>query len=466
MRLSFLRTPFLRTPGTPNRKIFRAAVVVGVLTLVVKLGAMVKELVVAGKFGRGDALDAFLIAYLVPSFLVVLLSGAFAAAVVPVFVEVRQKRGAEPADILFSSLMMVNIAALTTIAAILAFSSPLFLRFIASGFSPEKLRLTQHLLYAVLPFLVFSGFSSCATAALNAMETFALPAATPLITSIATMVLLVFGPASWGPLLLVGGVVAGSILEAILLGRAIFARGVHLRLRWSGFTPEMRRVLSQYIPMLGGIFLMSGTNVVDQSMAAMLAPGSVAALGYAAKIVSAAVGIGATALSTASFPYFSRMVAQGDWKGCWHTLKRYCTLIAATTFPLMIGLILFSKPLVRLLYQRGAFTSADTNLVSRVQICYSLQLPFYVGGALLSRFLSSARRNYLLLYISGVNLGIDVILNLVLMKVLGVAGIALSTSIVYIIAFSSLAVCTIRLLMRQVQAGRKADEPLHQARSY
>ena len=101
---------------------------------------------------------------------------------------------------------------------------------------------------------------------------------------------------------------------------------------------------------------------------------------------------------------------------------------------------------MRLLYQRGAFTPADTELVSRVQICYLIQIPFYLLGLLFVKFLSAVRRNDLLMFIAGINLILDVILNLVFMRFWDVAGIALSTSVVYICSLLLLMVCSLKAL--------------------
>jgi putative peptidoglycan lipid II flippase len=109
-------------------------------------------------------------------------------------------------------------------------------------------------------------------------------------------------------------------------------------------------------------------------------------------------------------------------------------------------LIALSHPLIRLIFQRGAFTSVDTDLVSRVQMCYFIQIPFYMCGMLFVRFLSSIRRNDVLMYGSAISLALDVSLNLILMRKMGVAGIALSTSMVYVLAFVILGGLSLRLL--------------------
>jgi putative peptidoglycan lipid II flippase len=430
-----------------NRKIFRAALIVGSFTVVARIGSTVKELVIAKSFGRSDALDAYLIAFLLPSFVVSLVMGALAAALIPAFVETRQNQGAEAAQKLFSSMMLLSIVTLMIIAALLALFAPYYLPFLASSFPAAKLRLTRELLYLILPFVIFNGIATGASSVLSACERFALPALVPLLTPLVTILFIQFVAQS--AFSLAGGLMVGSALEAGLLTRALKAQGVRLTFRWNKLDAPGRRVLGQFAPMLAGTLLMGGTTVVDQSMAAMLQPGSVAALSYANKIIGAIVGVGATALSTAALPYFSKMVAENDWNGCRHTLKRYSVLVLLATVPLTLCLLVFSKPLVRLLFQRGAFTSVDTDLVSWVQICYCIQIPFYIWGMLFVKFLSSTRRNDILLYGAVISLPLDVVLNLVLMRVWGVAGIALSTSLVYAASLLYLAMSSLRLLAKE-----------------
>jgi putative peptidoglycan lipid II flippase len=96
--------------------------------------------------------------------------------------------------------------------------------------------------------------------------------------------------------------------------------------------------------------------------------------------------------------------------------------------------VAFSHPLIRILFQRGAFTAVDTKIVSRVQAFLSLQIPFYILGQLGVRLISALKRNSVLMVIAGVNLVVNVIFNLISMRYWGVAGIALSTSLVYLVS--------------------------------
>jgi putative peptidoglycan lipid II flippase len=434
--------------GSVNQKIFRAASIIALLTVVTRSATVVKELMVARSFGRSDAMDAFLIAFLLPGFFVTLLIAALGAALVPIFVTVRQKQGIAAAEDLLSSLAFLSVIALSVIALLMCIFAPYYLPYMAHAFTREKLRLTRELLYFLAPWMVFNGVSQLVTSILNAGEKFALPALVPLMTPFLVIVCVMLGAGRLGVFALSIGSVVGSIVEATLLIRLLRSHGMRLRLRWRGLDGSVQMVLAQYAPLLAGAFLMASAPVVDQSMAAMLPAGSVSALGFANRVVSGLAALSANALGAATLPYFSSMTAAGDWAGCRHTLKRYSVLIAAASVPVTVLLIVFSRQLVRLLYQRGAFTAADTELVSHIQIFYALQIPFLLLCTLLIRFLSAIRRNKLLMYGCAINIAVNVTLNFALMKIWGVSGIALSTSIVQMVSFVFLTTSTFLLLAR------------------
>ncbi len=446
-----MKLPFFRKtgPDTTNRKIFRAAVIVGSLSLMVKFAATIKELIIARSFGRGDEVDAFLIAFLLPSFVLNIGMSALGSALIPVFVETRQERGEEAARQLFSSTMLLGCFALVGVAAVLGLLAPFYLPLLGHSFSAAKLELTRKLLYLLLPWIVFNGIATLSSSTLNATGKFALPALIPLLTPLLTIYLVQFHGHRWGVFTLAAGAAIGGSIEAVFLLGLLKKQGMPLNLRWYGLDAHVRSVLGQYVPMLTGSVLMGSTAVVDQAMAAMLPSGNVAALGYGNKAINGALSVGAMALSTAILPYFARMVAAKDWAGCRHTIKRYSVLVVAVTVPFTLLVIAFSRPLVKFLFQRGAFTAADTELVSSVQICYAIQIPFFVWSMLFVRFITAVRRNDVLMYASAINLVLDVILNLVLMRVWHVAGIALSTSIMYVISFLMISLWTVRFLSQE-----------------
>lgn len=422
------------TSGSINRQIFGAAAIVGLLTILVKVVSVGKELVVAWRFGTSDELDAFLIALVVPGFIINVIAGSFNAALIPTYVRVKEQQGLKEAQKLFSGVMVWSLGLLGITTIVMMATAPIYLPLIASGFDPQKLNLTLHLLWAIAPFVLLSGILTIWSAVLNAGERFALAAIVPSI--IPTMsILFILGFESWGVFALAAGLLCGAVLQMVFLAVALNRQGISLLPKWYGFDANLLQVAGQYAPMTAGAFLFCSTNLVDQSMAAMLSPGSVAALNYGNRVIALPITLITTALSTAVIPYFSKMVASKDWTGILHTLKKYLRLIFIITLLLTGIILIFSRPIVQLVFQRGSFTTADSYLVGQIQAYYALQIPFYIANILVVRMISALLLNYILMYENIVNLIANILLNYLLMEKIGIAGIALSTSCVYFICF-------------------------------
>jgi putative peptidoglycan lipid II flippase len=423
------------TSGSINRQILSAAIVVALCTLLVKVVAFSKESIVAWKFGTNDLVDAFLIATVIPSFIINVVAGSLNAALIPTYVKVRDQESQQASEKLLSGALLASLAllALTTLAIIA--TAPLYFPWMTLGFSAEKLALTYQLFYVITPVVMLTGATTLLSAVLNAGEQFAFAALTPLMTPGATiLLLLVFGQAI-GIFALAVGLTLGAALELILLGLALHRRGIRFRPQWFGVSPALQQVGRQYLPAMTGALIMCSAVLVDQSMAAMLAPGSVAALNYALRVSSFPLLLGSTALSTAAIPYLSKMVASSDWKGVKHTLRSYLKLIFLIAIPFTGLVILLSEPIIQLLYQRGAFTHQETQLVAQILSAAAIQIPFYIADIFVVNLLTSLCLNQILMQVSVFNLLINVGLNYLFMHWIGVQGIALSTSCVYIFSF-------------------------------
>jgi putative peptidoglycan lipid II flippase len=401
------------------------------MTLLVKIISAAKEIAVAQQFGTGYTLDAFLFAYLIPAFAINVLAGSFSASMMPTYIRTRENISTEAANELLSSLLLIGFLFLTLAALILAATAPTLLPVLASGFDIKAMELTEHLFYWLLPITVLAGTGHLLSTAINSEERFALVAITPAITPLVTVIAMLYAAEDWGAHSLVAGALFGTVIEMIVLIAAAARQGIPVLPRWSGMTKELRTVIDQYTPMVAGAFLMSSTQLVDQSMAAMLEPGSVSSLNYGNKVVAVTLGIGSMAIGTAILPQFSHLVANEDWRNLRHTLKTYGRLIILLVTPLTGILFIFSQPIIETLFERGAFTHTSTILVSQVQAYYSLQLPFYLLGILAVRTISALAKNDILMKLAGLSLALNIIGNYTLIPHFGIAGIALSTTIVY-----------------------------------
>src|SRR5690606_27484552 len=200
---------------------------------------------------------------------------------------------------------------------------PFVLPILAANFAPEKRALTQALFYMLLPAITISGIATVWSGMLNAGQRFAAGAAAPLAVPLLTIVCLVLLAERWGVAALAAGTVTGMLGQCVVLGIALRRQELPIVPRWHGMTDATRQMIGQFAPMVVGALLMSSAALVDQAMAAMLDPGSVAALGYGGKVVSAVTGLGAMALGTAALPHFSEMIARNDHSGLRHSIVTY-----------------------------------------------------------------------------------------------------------------------------------------------
>jgi len=170
--------------------ILGTSLTIGGLTIAVHLLSMVKELFVAAWFGTSEPLDAFLMAMVVPTFVINVMGGAFPSALIPIYIQVREQEGHDASQELLSRVTAYGLLLFFLLIASLSLLAPFLLRLLASGFRQEKLALTQMLFYGLLPCVVIQSLAMVGSAVLNAGGRFALAAIAPATLPVAILLTL------------------------------------------------------------------------------------------------------------------------------------------------------------------------------------------------------------------------------------------------------------------------------------
>ncbi len=446
-----------------NGRILTAAITVAAMTAAVKAAAMLKDIVLAHRFGTGDALDAFYVALLLPNFLSSTVGESFGASFIPVYMELRETQGDDAAQRMLSSLACCALVAFLCLALALGLFGGFLLPLMGSGFDPAKIALARTLSVPLLVWLGLCGMNALWHAALNTNGQFGISAIAPILTPLLVIGTLLAFASRWGIYAVAVGSCLGGAADLILCGIALRRLGISLVPRWHGLSPALRKVFGQLAPFLGGGLLMGSATVVDQAMAGMLTQGSVAALNYGGKLLTLPMLVGVHSLSVAVFPSLSQLSAKGDWTGMRNVLRTYGRLILLISLPLTFVLVRYSEPLVAFLFRGGSFTEQDVRLVARVQMLLSLQLPFYALGILYVRALSALKHSQILMWGTVINVTVNAVLNVVFMRMFGLPGIALSTSVVYAVSCGFLWLNLERLLSRHETQAAGHDFYTHAA---
>ena len=451
--------------GTAQRPSMRARISLAALTVAglsaaVKLASLGLTLLIAAIFGTGDDLDAFFIAFMVPSFAMTVIAGSFSSAMVPTYVRVMQQQGRAEAQALLSRVMVLAAALLCGATAVAVVVVPFLFPVLATGFFDTKLLLTRDLFFVLLPLIAVKGMAVIYASILHAHKRFTLVAAAPVSVPVSSvMVILLWADDSTRIFAVAVGTVVGMLGELVVVAWGVRSQEVDIVPRLSCRSPASRQVIAQYLPMVAGALLVGGTTFVDQSMAAALSPGSVASLNYGGRLVAVVIHVLAGGLGTAVLPFFSSLVDGEDWNELRRLLSYYTKLIFYTTPALTVLLCFLSQPIVSTFLERGMFDSGDSVLVGRIQAAYAIQIPFYICAMMFVRLASAMVRNHVLMIAAAISLAGNVILNLIFMELWGVVGIALSTSAVSALSLGYLVLVAYRRLpaSNRARGGRAAS---------
>ena len=418
--------------------------VIGAFSIAAKLAGAAKFIVMARYFGTGDSFDAYLIAFVLPSFIADSIASCITPTLIPILVRIRADRGVGAASRLAQNAATLGIAVMTGLAIPLAITGRWAIMLLGSSFMPGKVNLATSLLLAMLIWLPASALIAVWRAVLNSHHRFAVAAAAPIATPLITMAAVVLWTGSIGIFTLAVGLVSGVAIETAVLGWAVHAEGYTLTPAWDGFTPELRDGINQFCPLAAGATLQTAGPVVDRAVAATLGRGEVAALAYGGKFVSVLLSVVAIPLATAALPVFSRIAAKRDWNGLRRSFFVHEAGTLAVSIPMTGLLIVFSEPLVRAFLQHGAFGASATSVVVHIQQFALLQVPVVIVLALAMRLATALSANTLLIGVAVGAFAANVTGDILLARWIGTAGIPLATATMQVVALVVLLVLLFR----------------------
>ena len=429
----------LLSGGGVLRAMLSGVVTVAALTLVANAAAFFKDAVVAHHFGTADSLDAFLLSFSLLTFLASVIGGGLPEAFLPAYAELKHRRGRARAQRLAVQTSLWNLITLALVAGVLFAAAPQIVAFTAKGFSVEKQALSVQALRSLLPFLVFYGLTFHLSTCLRAEKCFVLAAVAPLLPPITIMAGLLATGSSASVKTLAIGTNIGVVLQFLVLGFGLNRqRDDRTKFCFTHWEPANRIVIGNAIPYLLGGLIMNAAVIIDQAMASWLQSGSVSILSYSDKVCGIVLALTATAASEAVFPYFAETVARREWHAVKKQLLQVTGLILLVAVPMALVLIVFAPQIVGLLFQRGSFSAEDTAKVAGVMRFAAMQIPFYIAGVLASKVAVSLQATRFTVFASIGAMVCNAGFNWLLMQRMGVAGIALSTALVYLFSAGAL----------------------------
>jgi putative peptidoglycan lipid II flippase len=416
-----------------------------------RVAGLVREIVAASYFGVKGPMSAFTIAFQVPNLVRSLFAdAALQAAFVPVFTEELEKRSRAEAFRVASALVFVIAAVLGSLTALFVLLAPVIMPLFAPGFDQNLTDLTVNLAQLLFPIVLLLGFSGLIVGVLNSFDEFAVPALAPLAWNLAIILALVLlTPQFHGQNRIYAyaiGVLIGTIVQMLMPLPWLRRTGFRLVRNFDWRDARVLRVLKLMLPVTIGLGLINFNLSVDSIFATLISDQAPAAIDKAFRIYMLPQGVFAVALATVIFPTLSRLVARADDEGLRATLAHGTRQMLFLLVPTTAALLVLSDPVTQIIYQRGEFDAAQTDLVSQALFYFAFSLPFAGVNLILIRTFFSLQRPWTPTLIALANLGVNAGLDALLYKPIGIGGIPLSTAIVSLVTTLALGAVLRRLI--------------------
>jgi putative peptidoglycan lipid II flippase len=415
-------------------KLYRGFATVASITILSRVLGFVRDVLIAAVLGTSSVADAFFVAFRVPNmFRRLFAEGAFDAAFIPLFAKRLHAEG-PPAAQAFAGQALAGLTLVLVVFTVLAeIAMPWLMLLLAPGFASDaaKFDLAVMLARIALPYLVFMSLVALHSGVLNALGRFAIAALAPTLLNVVLIIVLLAlvafrsGQTTAG-IALAWAITASGVLQVIVVALAAARIGMRVPIERPHLTPDMRRLMTLSAPgvIAGG---MAQLTMVISTIIATLQDRVVSWLYYADRIFQLPLGVIGVAIGVVLLPDLSHKLRSGDHDAVLASENRALEFALLLTMPAAIALFIASGPIMCVLFERGAFTAADTQATAAMLSALALGLPAYVMIKVLHPSYFAREDTKTPMIYAGVAMASTAILSFVLFLAVGFTGIAIAS---------------------------------------
>ena len=413
-----------------------SALILTVITFLSKIIGYLRTVLVAYYFGTSAQVDAFVVAMLIPSLVFGIIAGGLQTVIIPVYAEEKQK-SLQKAKIFVNQIFLINVIILLLFSFIMFLFPTVFVKMVAYGFKGTRLSQAAYFMRFLIIFGFFNVLAGLFIGLLQSEKQFLFPAVTLLIgNSLIPLSLFLFakriGINSWTVGEISFGTFIFSVMFLFLYYKKQFFRSFEIfHINWK----EIWHFFMLFFPIILTSGVIALYQVVDKIVASSLSVGSVAALNFAQLIYGAPISFLISPIVISVYPSFSDFVAKKEIKQYTKMFQDAFSILMFIIIPISFIFIVYSKPIVRILYQHGAFTRSSTSLTAFAVSMYSIGLFTISVNGLFRRVFFSFKDTKTPLYITIFVVIFNVAGDVLLSKVWGVGGIGLATALATILGF-------------------------------
>ena len=419
-----------------SKSIFRIAGLIAVLTIISKFAGFLRDVFVAQAYGATSVSDAYFYAYQIPSLALILLGGLggpFYTATVAVFSKIVTDVTQKPDETVketFYQFVTITAIVFGVLSVLVYISSDTIIGLIISQGTPELIKIASMQLKIMSPMILIGGVIGIYYGVANVYREFFYTSLSPLMASITIIFALIFLPNDKYGLILAYSTLVGAVFQLILQLPACFRVGLFYRPSFSFSSNEMKQLGEILFPAMLGTTVGQINVYIDMFFTSGLEEGAWSAVSYGNKIFQFPVGVITTAFLVPLFPMFSSFVGQKDFSSLKEYFHKGLNSLWFLSFPVFALMAIFSYDAIKFLFERGAFDSDDTFLVSQALFFLSVSIIPYVARDAVTRVFYAFGDSKTPFLIAVLSIAVKSVMNFIFVRIFGVGGITLSTTIV------------------------------------
>ena len=412
--------------------LIKSTFIIMIVSVISRAVGFIRDMLIANGFGAGMYTDAYNIAVTIPETIFTLIGLAISTAFLPMLSKVRAKKGKEEMYNFANNVINILFIVSLLFFIISSIFSKEIVSILASGFSDEALTLATKLTKITLLNLLFLSINACFTSLLQVNEDFIIPSILGLFFNLPMIIyLLIFGKNDIVGLTIAN--VIGNFLRVIVQVPSLLNHGYKFKFFINLKDKRLHEILILILPVIIGAGSNSLNMIVDKKIASSLSVGSISALDYGQKLIVFINTIITTSISSVAYPIMANMRNSGDNRGFTETLKKSIIYLAILLIPITIGILIFSRHIVQIVYGRGQFDEYAVKLTTSALVGYGFGIFFTGMRDILNSTLFSMGKTRITTFNGLIGVICNILLNIVLSKYFGVFGIAISSVVSMII---------------------------------
>lgn len=365
--------------------IARSSIIVTIFTIFGLGLGFLSNIVIAMKFGAHTDMDIFLAATTVPLFITSILSGTLNFTFIPVFAEYKAKGSVQTWKVVSS---LINLGFVVTVVFCITgmLLAEQVTRVLVPGFTRDQVVQTANLLRWLLPLIIFTAMNELMASVYYSDNRFVVPSLNKIISPIITMVYVFLFHESLSTKSLALAMLTAAFLQAAILAAGFLKRGdFHYSFSFDHRHPGVKKILKLMIPLVSGMIFYRALPIFDRYFLSRLPEGSISHIGYVMKLISVIPVVIVSGISISVFPAMAKYAAEHDINELKSIMSKGLRMLFFLSVPVAIFLGVFGKPVLKFIFERGAFAASDTAAVYCAFLVYIIALPAGVMGYIIGQ---------------------------------------------------------------------------------